>query len=104
MTRARLCGVEDLAVGEARRFDVGGAAICLVRCTGGFRAIADTCSHEDFSLSEGAVDPDACEVECWKHGSAFSLLDGEPLTLPATRSVAVYEVLVDAAGVSVVLP
>ena len=104
MTRARLCGVEDLAVGEARRFDVDGARICLVRCSGGFRAIADTCSHEDFSLSEGAVDPDACEVECWKHGSAFSLLDGEPLTLPATRSVAVYEVLVDAAGVSVVLP
>ncbi len=104
MTASRLCGVGDLAVGEARRFDAGGVQICLVRCSDGFRAVADTCSHEDFSLSEGAVDPDACEIECWKHGSAFSLLDGEPLTLPATRPVAVYEVLVDGADVSVVLP
>jgi len=99
-----LCGVDDLAVGEARLFDADGVPICLVRCSEGFRAVADTCSHEDFSLSDGAVDPDACEIECWKHGSAFSLLDGMPLTLPATRPVAVYEVLVDGADVSVVLP
>jgi len=104
VTRSRLCGVDDLAVGEARLFDADGVPICLVRCSEGFRAVADTCSHEDFSLSDGAVDPDACEIECWKHGSAFSLLDGMPLTLPATRPVAVYEVLVDGADVSVVLP
>ena len=31
-----------------------------------------------------------CEIECWKHGSSFSLATGEPLTLPATRPVPVY--------------
>ena len=44
------------------------------------------------------------EIECWKHGSLFSLVSGEPLTLPATRPVEVYEVVVGADDVSVVLP
>ena len=100
----RVCGVGELAVGEARRVDVDGTAVCVVRCAGGFRAVADVCSHEDFSLSEGEVDPDACEIECWKHGSMFSLVTGEPVTLPATRPVAVYPVTVDGDDVIVSVP
>ncbi|MHB1597632.1 MAG: non-heme iron oxygenase ferredoxin subunit [Acidimicrobiales bacterium] len=100
----RLCGTGDLGRGEARRFDVDGVRVCLARCADGFHAVADICSHEDFSLSEGEVDPEACEIECWKHGSLFSLVSGEPLTLPATRAVAVYEVSVEGADVMVRLP
>jgi 3-phenylpropionate/trans-cinnamate dioxygenase ferredoxin subunit len=33
---------------------------------------------------------DEKELECWKHGSAFSLVTGEPSTLPATQPVPVY--------------
>ncbi len=33
---------------------------------------------------------DDCEIECWKHGSTFSLATGEPQTLPATHPVPVY--------------
>jgi 3-phenylpropionate/trans-cinnamate dioxygenase ferredoxin subunit len=47
------------------------------------------------SLSEGEVDPDECSIECWKHGSTFSLLDGRPQSLPATQPVRVYSVRVD---------
>jgi 3-phenylpropionate/trans-cinnamate dioxygenase ferredoxin subunit len=97
----RLCGAEDLAVGEARRFDLEGTPLCLVRCVDGYRAVDDTCSHEDFSLAEGEVDPEACEIECWKHGSLFSLVTGEPLTMPATVPVAVYDVVVEAGDVVV---
>jgi 3-phenylpropionate/trans-cinnamate dioxygenase ferredoxin subunit len=97
----RVCGREDLALGEARRFDVDGRPVCLVRCEDGFRAIGDTCSHADFSLSEGEVDLDECTIECWKHGSAFSLRTGEPESLPATRPVPVYLVTVDGDDVSV---
>ena len=97
-----LCRTSDLAPGEARRFDLEGRRICLVRCAGDvWRAVDDTCSHEDFSLAEGEVDPDACEIECWKHGSLFSLVTGEPLTFPATRPVAVYEIVVEGETVSV---
>ena len=100
----RLCGRDELKSGEARRFDVDGHPIALVRVGDEFLAIGDTCSHADFSLSEGVVDEDDCTIECWKHGSAFSLRTGEPESLPATRPVPVYEVSVDGDDVTVELP
>jgi 3-phenylpropionate/trans-cinnamate dioxygenase ferredoxin subunit len=99
----RIAGADDLKVGEARRFVVDGVPICLVRTDGGYRAIGDICSHADYSLAEGEVDLDMCEIECWKHGSMFSLETGKPTTLPATRPVPVYEVTVDGDDVAVVL-
>jgi 3-phenylpropionate/trans-cinnamate dioxygenase ferredoxin subunit len=97
----RLCRRDDLTSGEVRRFDVDGVPIALVRIGDEFRAVGDTCSHADFSLSEGTVDVDECTIECWKHGSAFSLRTGEPESLPATRPVPVYAVTVDGDDVSV---
>ncbi len=103
-TLVRLCARDDLAPGTARRFDVDPHRIALVRIGDDFYAIGDTCSHADFSLSEGDVWPDELELECPKHGSTFSLTTGEPQTLPATRPVPVYEIQVDGDDVSVVLP
>jgi len=99
-----LCRADDLKVGEARRFEVEGVSICLVRCADAVHAVHDVCSHEDYSLSEGEVDAETCEIECWKHGSLFSLLTGEALTLPATRPVAVYPVEVADGQIMVELP
>jgi 3-phenylpropionate/trans-cinnamate dioxygenase ferredoxin subunit len=104
VTSARVCGREDLTVGQAARFVVGSTPVCLVRTNDGFRAINDICSHEDYSLAEGEVDLDECEIECWKHGSMFSLETGEPSTFPATRPVAVYEVRVVGDDVTVEVP
>src|SRR3546814_14109938 len=56
-----------------------------------FRSINDRCSHQNSSLSEGEVLCEERQLECWKHGSAFSLVDGEPHALPATKPVAVYQ-------------
>ncbi len=100
----RLCAVQDLAPGEARRFDVAGHRIALVRIGQDFYAIGDRCSHQDYSLSEGEVDVDERTVECVKHGSTFSLLTGEPQTLPATKPVPTYDVQVEGDDVQVVLP
>ena len=61
----RLCGRDDLASGEARRFDVDGCPVALVRVGDEFYALGNTCSHADFSLSDGMVDTDACTIECW---------------------------------------
>lgn len=99
----RLCGRDDLASGEARRFDVDGCPVALVRIGDDFHAIGDTCSHADFSLSEGTVDTDECTIECWKHGSAFSLETGAPSSLPATKATPVYDVDVVDGDVWVVL-
>ena len=63
--------------------------------------IGDICTHQDISLSEGEVDVDTCHIECWKHGSSFSLITGVPDVLPATRPVPVYRAWVDAGEVFV---
>ena len=95
MTEVRVCGIEDVAPGSARRVDVDGYRLCVVRIGDDWYAINDECSHEDYSLSEGDVWEDECEIECPKHGSTFSLETGEPQTLPATQPVPVYKVRVD---------
>ncbi|HWS45700.1 MAG TPA: non-heme iron oxygenase ferredoxin subunit [Acidimicrobiia bacterium] len=103
-TRVRLCGRDDVAPGSARRFDVDGLRIALVRIGDDFYAIGDRCSHADYSLSEGDVWDEEREIECPKHGSTFSLVTGEPQTLPATQPVPVYTVELDGDDVQVVLP
>ena len=90
----RVCARDDLAPGTARCFAVDGQRIALVRIDDDFYAIGDTCSHADYSLSEGDVWTDEREIECPKHGSTFSLKTGEPQTLPATRPVRVYDVTI----------
>lgn len=92
--QVRLCRVEDLSSGQARRCDVEGHRIALVRIDDTFYAIGDVCSHADVSLSEGEVLRTDRELECWKHGSTFSLLTGEPSCLPAVGAVPVYRVVV----------
>jgi 3-phenylpropionate/trans-cinnamate dioxygenase ferredoxin subunit len=91
----RLCSTAEVESGKPMRFDVGGYRICLVRIGDDFYAIADRCSHEDYSLSEGEVFEDERGIECWKHGSTFSLVTGEPQSLPATKPVPVYTVVVE---------
>jgi 3-phenylpropionate/trans-cinnamate dioxygenase ferredoxin subunit len=91
----RVARASDVPDGEARRFDVDGRRVCVVRIGDRFYAIGDTCSHAEYSLSEGEVWPDECEIECPKHGALFSLETGEPVTLPATQPVPVYGVRVE---------
>jgi 3-phenylpropionate/trans-cinnamate dioxygenase ferredoxin component len=100
----RLCSRDDLEPGTARRFDVNDVRIALVRVDDDFYAVNDRCSHEDYSLSEGEVLSEECEIECWKHGSTFDLRTGEACSLPATKPVPVYRVKVDGVDVIVEVP
>jgi 3-phenylpropionate/trans-cinnamate dioxygenase ferredoxin subunit len=102
--KVRLCSRGDVEPGTAKRVDVGGHRIAVIRIGDDFYAIGDRCTHADYSLSEGEIYPDELEIECWKHGSTFSLKTGEPQTLPATKPVPVYEVEVEGDDVTVVLP
>ena len=101
MTAVRLCAVSEIEPNTARRFDVDGHRVALVRVGDDFYAIGDRCSHANFSLAEGELYPDELAIECWKHGSTFSLVTGEPQTLPATKPVPVYHVTVDGGDVMV---
>jgi 3-phenylpropionate/trans-cinnamate dioxygenase ferredoxin component len=100
-TSVTVCRFDELAPGTARRVDHAGHRICVVRCGDDVYAIGDTCSHADYSLSDGEVLCDSREIECWKHGSAFSLTSGEAVTLPATMPVPTYTARVDAGDIVV---
>jgi 3-phenylpropionate/trans-cinnamate dioxygenase ferredoxin subunit len=95
MSLERLCAVTDVPDGEARRFELGRVSIAVVRIGSDFYAIGDRCTHQDISLSEGDVDAAGLQLECWKHGSCFSLVTGEPSALPATKAVPTYTLAVD---------
>lgn len=92
-TLIRLCRADEVALNEARRFDVNGKRIALFHLPAGFFATDDTCSHAESSLSEGFIEDNT--VECPEHGAVFDVPTGEPQTLPATRPVNVYRVVID---------
>ena len=102
--RLHAATLADLAVDTAKRVDLGEHRIALIRFADQVYAIGDECSHADYSLAEGEVDLEDCTLECWKHGSLFSLTTGEAETLPATRPVPVYEIRVADGEVAVLLP
>jgi 3-phenylpropionate/trans-cinnamate dioxygenase ferredoxin subunit len=104
MPPVRLCSVDDIDPGTARRFDVKGHRLALVRVQDDYYVIGDRCSHANVSLSEGEVYPERREIECWKHGSTFSLETGKPQSLPATKPIPTYRVSVVGEDVMVDLP
>ena len=66
---------------------------------GSWHAIGDTCTHGNYSLSEGYIEDGT--IECWKHGSPFDLATGRPLSLPATQPVPVYVIEINGEDVLV---
>ncbi len=93
--------LDDLADGAAKRLVIDGIPVAVVRIGDDVYAVGDVCSHANVSLSEGEVWCDEREIECPKHGSTFSLLTGEPETLPATQPVPVFRTEVEDGKVTV---
>ena len=94
MSFERVCAVDDVQVDSPVRVELGDQAIALVRDSAGdVYAIGDRCTHGDISLSEGFVEDGT--LECWAHGSQFSLCTGWPQSLPAFEPVPVFAVKVE---------
>ena len=103
-TEVRVCSTADVPAPSSRRFDLDGHRLCVVHLDNDWYVISDRCSHADYSLCEGDLWVEEREVECPKHGSTFDLRTGEPLALPATKAVPVYDVRVEGDDVLVTLP
>jgi 3-phenylpropionate/trans-cinnamate dioxygenase ferredoxin subunit len=85
---------EELENGKAVHVDIDGIPVAVVRIDDEVFAVHDQCSHADVRLSEGIVWCETKQIECIRHGSAFSLETGHPDTLPATQPVATYAVTI----------
>lgn len=100
MSAVRACGLSELTENAAKRVVLSGVPMAVVLDSEGtVHAIGDTCTHGEVSLSEGFVEDDL--LECWAHGSQFSLTTGEPQNLPAYEPVPVY--VVDIVGNDVMI-
>ena len=104
MTSVDVGTIDDFDDGAATSRRVGSRTLVVVRIGDELYVLDDRCSHEEFPLSAGEVDPDTREIECERHGAMFSLKDGAPLSLPATKPVPSYRVDVRDGRVLVELP
>lgn len=86
-----VCKLDEVEPGAAIRRDVDGHRLAVIRFgDDDVYVIGDKCSHDDYSLAEGEIDQGERTIECWRHGSTFSVDTGEPDCLPATKSVPTY--------------
>lgn len=91
--KVEIGALETLPCDRGVRVAIGDERIALFRIGDEVFAVGDRCSHAEASLAEGEVFD--YEVECPRHGSEFDLRTGKPLSLPATKPVPTYEVMVE---------
>ncbi|HVM58294.1 MAG TPA: non-heme iron oxygenase ferredoxin subunit [Gaiellaceae bacterium] len=94
---------EEFPPGSRKLVTHGARTIGVYNCGGSLYAIEDRCSHDDGPLCEGDWDEETCTVICPRHGSAFELASGRPLSLPAYESVETFPVRIVDGVVSVEL-
>ena len=86
---------DEFPPGSVKLVLVGSVTLGVYNCGGSLYAIEDRCSHDDGPLCEGEWDEETCTVVCPRHGSAFELSSGRPLSLPAFEPVETYLVTVE---------
>jgi 3-phenylpropionate/trans-cinnamate dioxygenase ferredoxin component len=84
----------DVEPGQILRVVAGGVPIAIFNVHGELYAIGDTCTHEEFSLSDGEM-VDEYTVECALHGAQFDVRTGEVLCMPATEPEVTYPVWIE---------
>lgn len=95
----RVAALDDLIEGVPVSAKLSsGEQICLIKFQGEIYAVADSCSHADFPLSDGELVDDYI-IECGLHGAQFDIRDGSAVEPPATDPITSYEVRVDAGDV-----
>jgi len=83
----------DLELNTPFKVTIENVHIVLYKTETGIYALADTCSHEEYPLSESTAIADT--IECKKHGSTFNLTTGQAITLPAFEPVQTYSISID---------
>ncbi|ALJ29061.1 MULTISPECIES: non-heme iron oxygenase ferredoxin subunit [Stenotrophomonas] len=96
-----VCASEELLPGEMKTAfdDVTGAPIVVFNLDGELYALEDQCTHEEFELSSGSIDPVEGSIECVLHGARFDVRDGRALCAPAYTAVPKFPVKRENGGI-----
>ena len=95
MPEVEVAAADEFPPGSSKIVRQGNLFAGVYNCGGELYAIEDRCSHDDGPLCEGEWDEETCTVVCPRHGSAFELSSGRPLSLPAFEPVETYPVTVE---------
>ena len=89
----KVARIEDIPADEPLGVEtLDGDRIVLVKVEDQVYAFQDRCSHRDFPLSTGRIEDH--QIECAWHGARFDVTTGKALSLPAIKSIRVYDVKV----------
>lgn len=86
----RVASVAELPPGKMKCVKAGARCLLIANVGGEFLAADDRCTHEEASLSAGALHGEL--VKCPLHGSRFDLRTGQALEEPATEPLRTYPV------------
>lgn len=96
MAFVKAANVDELPQRGLVGVEVEGQEVVLITTgDGGYYALKDECSHEDYPLSDGELMDDNERLECIYHGAKFDVKSGRAVALPAIRPVKSYEVKVE---------
>ena len=95
----RVCAQGELLPGESQVAWDGETPILVVNLDGELYALEDQCTHEEFELSAGAINPVEGSVECILHGARFDIRDGSALCAPAYTPVPKFPVKRENGGI-----
>ena len=90
-------------LGPTQNYRLYDGGICMANVALALRAMGRAGKWQ-LHTDAAPMHPDTLELECWKQGSRFSLVTGEPSVLPATKPTPVYELRLEGDDVMVVLP
>lgn len=79
---------DEMQPGDRIVVEIGEKWVVVFRVGDDYFALEDMCSHEEYYLSEGALD--GYEVECAKHGARFDIRNGAVMAPPALVPVKWY--------------
>jgi 3-phenylpropionate/trans-cinnamate dioxygenase ferredoxin component len=95
--------VERIDAAQPFCTEVDGLPIVVAKCTTGYFAVEDRCTHDGEPLAGGEVVEDRCFIVCPRHGARFCLRTGEALTPPAYEPVRTFPVRTEHGRVLVAL-
>jgi len=84
---------DDVPGETASVVEVNGKAVALVHTGGVFYALANECTHANYSIGEGDLVGENV-IECPGHGSTFNVQTGDVISGPADEPLETYEVKV----------
>ena len=97
-----VCGVDEIAAEDARRFEVNGKVYAVFHTPSGWYATDGLCTHEQANLADGFISGDY--VSCPKHNSRFHIPTGKALRIPAKVDLSTYPVKTEKEKIYVGLP